>query len=365
MSWLSDLVSKKNATGTQSVGSMGDNKVSSEKLFISVDFTKVCFLKIDTAKSPNNLVFWKEVFTGDFEDLPNGKPVKDIFDVLIKILTQEKDVFAGITDVSVSLPADGVFFKTIEVPKMTPENMQKAVLGEIKKTLPVDFSQVLFAQNDLGEKLENQKTFFCVMIQKTMFEQMKNVFAKFGVEPYFEIEVFSLARILERDEKYKLIVNVTKTNTYLIFTFGQIIQEVTVLDMGDNKITEDIEKKLNIPFKDVSHLRERHEELHNEARMGAKVLDEFVNDFNKSLSKAISLSILAFEKEFNTEIKSLTLVGADASSRIVKSIHEEFDAELLVEFISEKYFDSFIADNFLESDIRRFAQCFGLAKRVK
>jgi hypothetical protein len=36
--------------------------------------------------------------------------------------------------------------------------MQKLVLAEIKKTLPVDFSQVLFAQNDLGEKHEGRKS---------------------------------------------------------------------------------------------------------------------------------------------------------------------------------------------------------------
>jgi hypothetical protein len=102
-----------------------------------------------------------------------------------------------------------------------------------------------------------------------------------------------------------------------------------------------------------------------EGRMGGQILDEYVKDFNKTLSKTIALYILEFEKRFDIEVKELIITGGEASSKLVKNIHEEFDAELNVEFVGEKYFDQFVAENFLEDDVKRFAINFGLAKRVR
>lgn len=366
MSWLSKLIPQKSNQSSGDSDKM-DARASLQKmhLYISVDFSSVKFLGIDENVTPHKILAWKEVFTGPFEDVDSGKPVRDIYDVLGKILSQEKDLVREYGNFSVAISADGVFFKTITVPKMEAADMQKAVLGEIKKTFPVDFSQVLFAQNDLGEKHDNTKTFFCVLVQKTTFEKFKEVFSKFSIEPYFEIETFSLARIPARDDSYKLIVHVGKTSTYLIFTYGQIIQSVEVLEMGDNKINNAIEKALQLPFKDILMLRQYHGVLTEEARLGGQVLDEYVKDFNKTLSKAIALHILEFEKMMVVEVKELIITGSDASSKLVKNIHEEFDAELNVEFVGEKYFDRFIAEDFVEEDVKKYSENFGLAKRVK
>ncbi len=376
MSWLTNLIPSKSNTANASTGDA--DKISAKQnlykkhLYISVDFTSVKFLGIDENEyvkekqgEPHKILAWKEVMTGPFEDIDAGKPVKNIYDLLTKILVQEKEMLNEFGDFSVAISADGVFFKTIEVPKLETADTQKAVLGEIKKTLPVDFSQVLFAQNDIGEKHENMKTFFCVLIQKSTFENFKQVFSKFSIDPYFEIETFSLARIPARDESYKLIVSVGKVNSYLIFTNGQIIQQVEALEMGDNKINNAIEKALQIKFSDIITLRENHEMLKDEARLGGQILDEYVKEFNRTLSKTIALHILEFEKRFDVEVKELIIAGSDASKNLKKNIHDEFDAELSVEFVDEKYFDQFSAENFLESDVKKYSTCFGLAKRVK
>jgi len=366
MSWLSNLIPQKNNQSSGDADKI-EAKASLQKmhLYISVNFSSVKFLGIDENQTPHKILVWKEVATGPFEDVEMGKPVRDIYGVLGKVLSQEREILREFGNYSVAISADGVFFKTITVPKMEATDMQKAVLGEIKKTFPVDFSQVLFAQNDLGEKQENTKTFFCVLVQKTTFEKFKEVFAKFSINPYFEIETFSLARIPGRDENYKLIVHVGKDSTYLVFTHGQIIQNVEVLEMGDNKINNAIEKALQLPFRDILVLRQYHGILTEEARLGGQVLDEYVKDFNKALSKAIALHILEFEKMIGVEVKDLIITGSDASSKLVKNIHEEFDAELNVEFVGEKYFDQFVAENFMEDDVKKYSVNFGLAKRVK
>lgn len=366
MSWLSNLIPQKNNQSSGDADKM-DARANLQKLhlYISIDFFAVKFLGIDENVTPHKILVWKEVPTGPFEGVDVYKPVKDIYDVLGKILSQEKELIREFGNFSASISLDGVFFSTVTVPKMEAADMQKSVLGEIKKSLPVDFSQVLFAQNDLGEKHENTKTFFCVLIQKSIFEKFKEVFSKISIEPYFEIEAFSLARIPARDENYKLIVHVGKSSTYLIFTHGQIIQSVEVLDMGDIKINNAIEKALNLSFKEILFLREHHNVLSEEVRLGGQILDEYVKDFNKTLSKAIALHILEFEKMMGVEVKDLIITGADASSKLKKNIHEEFDAELNVDFVGEKDFDQFIAENFLAEEVKKYSVNFGLAKRVK
>lgn len=366
MSWLTNLIPKKNNQSSSDDEKQAIRELQTKKnLYISIDFCSVKFLGIDESVAPHKIVFWKQVMTGPFEDINAGKPVKDIYSVLEKILSQEKDLLNDYGSFSVSISAEGVFFRTIEVAKIENSLMQKSLLGEIKRTLPVDFSQVLYAQNDLGEKHENLNTFFCVLIQKTVFEKMKEVFAKFNLSPYFEIEVFSLARIPARGDEYKLIVHVAENYSLLIFTKGQIIQEVVSLEIGNNTINDAIVKGLSIPYPDVLNLRESHEVLHEEGRLGGRILDEYVKDFNKSLSKVIALHILEFENKFSTEIKELIISGSSASPKLNRNIHEEFDAELDVNFVSEKYFDQFQAENFLEKDVKSYAQNFGLAKRVK
>jgi Tfp pilus assembly PilM family ATPase len=304
-----------------------------------------------------------KILFGPIENVDVGQPVKDLFGSLVKLFTAHKEKFENVEDVSVSIPAEGVFFRNVEVPKIIESDMQKLVLAEIKKTLPVDFSQVLFAQNDLGEKHEGRKSFFCVGIQKMLFENYKTVFGKFGLSPYFEIEVFSLARITQRDNQHKLILQVGRTNTFLIFVEGQIIQDVKLIEMGENEINKNISKDLELQFTQVETLKENIGRLQDANRLGAKIIDEYLKDFNQKLAKAVSLYILEYEKKQNVEIKEVIISGSKSTNKIKKVISDEFDAELKVDFVNENNFGEFIAENFLLDELKRYAQCFGLALR--
>jgi hypothetical protein len=216
MSWLANLSLKKNKEENIEIhtvheGDLGmehnehvENLKTNKHLYISIDMVRVCFLTIYEGDGVHKVMDRREMFLGPIEDLQEGEQVRDVFGSLLKLFTAHTDVFEHIDTVSVSLPADGVFFKNVEVPNMGEADMQKLVLAEIKKTLPVDFSQVLFAQNDLGERHDAMKTFFCVIIQKSLFDNYRNLFSKFNVNPYFELEVFSLARIAQKDETHKV-----------------------------------------------------------------------------------------------------------------------------------------------------------------
>jgi len=360
MSWLTNLVSK-NSTNTPTTA----QDKSNNNLYISVDPTRVCFLHIDEKVTPNKIISWQEFPLGPIEDLAAGEPVRDMFGSLTKFFTSHKEVFDNVLDVAVSLPAEGVFFRNIEVPKVADADKQKLILAEIKKTLPVDFAQVLFAQNDLGEKHDNMSSYFCVGIQKMLFENYKNLFTQFKLNPYFEIEVFSLARLVQQDKVPKLIVQVGRINTFLIFLEGQIIQDIKSIEMGQNDLNKEMNKNLGLSFDQAEILKENFGKLKDSNRMGANILDEFLKEFDQKLAKAITLHILEYEKNQNTEIKEVILSGSIISTKLKKVLHDEFDAELKIDYVTEENFKEFVAENFLLNELKRYAQCFGLALRNK
>ncbi len=360
MSWLTNIISKNSNTSDI------QNKVSNtNQLYISVDPTRACFLKIDESVSPNKILAWEEIQLGPIEDLSPGEPVRDLFGSLLKLFTSHKEKFEGIKDVAVSIPAEGVFFRNVEVPKVGEADRQKLILAEIKKTLPVDFSQVLFAQNDLGEKHENMHSYFCVGIQKMLFENYKNLFAKFNLNPYFEIEVFSLARIANPDKTQKLVVQVGRLNTFIIFLEGQIVQDVKLVELGQNEINKEIIKNLNLSFEQVEILKENFSKLKDGNRLGANIVEEYLKEFDQKLAKIISAHIIEYEKKQNVEIQEVIISGKLTSNKLKKVLHDEFDAELKVDFVTEENFREFVAENFLLDELKRYAQCFGLALRNK
>lgn len=360
MSWLSNIFAKSSLPDFTVTKAGNKNE-----LYISIDPTRVCFLVLDEKASPNKIVSWEEYHLGPIEDLQKGEPVKDLFGSLVKLFTAHKEKFENVNSVSVSIPGEGVYAKNIEVPKMEDADMNKLVFAEIKKSLPVDFSQILFAKNDLGEKHDNMKSFFCVGIQKMVFENFKTVFAKFNVVPYFEIEFFSLARIVKRDNKPKLIIQLNRTNTLLIFTNGQIVQDVSLLEIGENEIIKNIMRDLSLKFEEVETLKNNFTTLLDANRLGAKVMDEYIKEFDQKIAKAVSLHIMEFEKKQNTEVEEVVISGGTVSGRIKKIISDEFDAELRVDFVNEENFANFQAENFTLEELKRYAQCFGLALRAK
>lgn len=360
MSWLSNLVSKNSSDTSQTQVRNANNQ-----LYLSLDSTKINFLLVDEAVEPNKIVYWEEFQLGPIEDLKEGEPVRDVFGSLLKLFTSHKEKLQNIQGVSLAIPAEGVFFKNVEVPKIADADRQKLILAEIKKALPVDFSQVLFAQNDLGEKRENMVSYFCVGIQKMLFENYKDLFAKFNLNPYFEIEVFSLARIVAADDLPKLILQIGKLSTFLVFLKGQIIQDVKLLEFGLNDIVKNLSKNLDLDFGQAQFLIKNLGVLKDANRIGGKIVDEYVKEFEEKIAKGVSLHILEYEKRQNVEIQEVVVSGDLPTVRIKNILQEEFDAELKVEFVTEENFKDFSAENFSLEELKRYAQCFGLALRSK
>jgi Tfp pilus assembly PilM family ATPase len=357
MSWLTDLVSKKDNTV------VAKSSKENNQLYISVDPTRVCFLLLDETVTPNRIISREEIALGPIEDLNVGEPVRDIFDSLAKVFAAHKEKFQDGKNISVSIPAEGVFFKNVEVPKINEPERQKLILAEIKKTLPVDFSQVLFAQNALGEKHDNMQSYLCVGIQKVIFENYKTLFAKFNLNPYFEIEVFSLARVVEADNKPKAILQVGRLNSMLIFLEGQIVQDVKLIELGSNSINKELIKSLGLNFQQAETLKANVGKLKDANRMGANIMDEYLKDFSQKMLKTVTGYIMEYEKKRSVEIQEVMISGESYSNKLKKMISDDFDAELEVDFINEQNFDEFVAENFSLDELKRFAQCFGLALR--
>jgi hypothetical protein len=140
---------------------------------------------------------------------------------------------------------------------------------------------------------------------------------------------------------------------------------VKLLDVGENDLNRDIGKEMDLKFGDVELLKNNFTSLLDNNRMGGQVVDEYVKLHDKKIADAVSLHILDYEKKMGVEVKEILISGSPVSSKIKKILADEFDSELPVDFVSEENFGDFVAENFTLDELKRYAQCFGLALRAK
>ncbi len=361
MSWITDLVSKKNETSIETE----NLNIKKEYLYLSVQSNYVCMLVIDESTDIGNIIYKEEVYLGSYENLSKGQNVKDLHNVLDKVLKEKSELFKKKTGVYVSLPAIGNFFKNINVQKGDHDDMKKLVLAEIKNTLPIDFSQILYAENDLGSLALNTNAFFTVCVQKSNLEKFEKIFKDNNIKASFEIEVFSLARIAKRDEQFRVIIFVNNFYTLLIILHGQIIHDEKILEKGSYEIIDKISKDNDIDVSETYKLVENFEKIKSENRPSHGIIEKYIDNFTRELAKVLSIAIFSFEKKYTLEVKELILAGFGANNFLVKHLQSEFDKSTEISLIGEDNLLRYNAENFKAEDLKRYAQCFGLALKTK
>jgi hypothetical protein len=120
---------------------------------------------------------------------------------------------------------------------------------------------------------------------------------------------------------------------------------------------------LQINFADAELLKNNILKLENNRRDGAPIIAQYIKDLDTNLSKSLTMYLLEYEKAQGVEVKEVIICGDYVSKKIKKVIEEEFYNNLKVDFVNEGNFGSYDAENFTLDELKRYAQCFGLAKR--
>jgi type IV pilus assembly protein PilM len=282
---------------------------------------------------------------------------------------------AGITAkrIVVSIPLRRSFVTTIELPKMSDKDLEKAMPFEARKHIPVSLSEVIlnwqiipryeFSSQEEGNLKKTTANILLVAVYKDIIDKFRSIISGAGLNfSAFEIEIFSAARAVLRREVYPvLLIDFGASTTKMTIVEQGIVRFAYSLDRGSQDLTLALARSLSIDFPRAESLK-REIGLSNkpEHKELASVLESIVSYI---FSDAHHM-ILEYKKRYNRSVEKTIISGGGALlPGIVDFAVNKFgmQTEMAVPFSKTQY------PSFLEPVLSKtgssFSNAIGLALR--
>jgi Tfp pilus assembly PilM family ATPase len=347
---------------TPEVESITKVQAPEDYVYIAVTSTHINLLQVNTSLHDFGRILWsEEIALGPYESVIAGQPVQNLLYVLPKALNDLKFRIEGQHHVSVSIPSDDVFFKNIHIPN-TPDK-DKMIAAEIKKYLPIPMSDIFFATNGL-ESHDSQLNLFAVALPKKTLEGYREVFKNFGVNSYFEIEIFSLARLLPVSDKFEVLVYVAPLVTYLVFTKNGQVYDVKNIPHGEVTFLQNISKVSGLGFEEVHFIRDNAKNLNKNKLQTGVWLQKEKEKFVENLNVEIVHRVMEFEALYSEHVQTILYAApVDLERELGLALQTEIDKDVKIISLANMSPKDLGLSSSENKPLSRYTQCFGLAKR--
>lgn len=354
MSFLSSFFKKKTIEEPVKIEQTKKHEIT---IYIdSVSVRVVGFEYFDNSKK--NFSWHEEKFLGPYEGLSEGDPVKNIFTALPKAISEMTHRLEGQEKVKCCISMDGAFVGNITAPKV--DMYQKLLQAEMKKIVPIPFNEVMFASNKVIENSDSN-SYFCLALQKTMYDNYVSIFKSFGLDVYVELQIFSLARFISQDGLFRCVVFINDLDTYIILCKGSMVIDFVTLKSGYNDVVKNLSKNTGLDLLSAKKLVASKDILEKTKRKSAEFVTSATVQFEKEVSQEIFHTIQKISEKYNLKLESILLSGNSDVANIYNNIKIESENGLKIESISLiDFFD--IDANLSRNEISRYTHCFGLAK---
>ena len=179
----------------------------------------------------------------------------------IRELVREQGV--SVKSVASALTGHSVIIKKVSLPVMTEDDLAESIQWEAEQYIPFPVSDVNIDFQILGEAAEvsGQMDVMLVAVKKDVINDYVNVIKDAGLEPaVIDVDSFALENMLESNYNLEpnenvAIVNVGASITVLSILVGGITVFTRAIPMGGNQFAEEIQKDLNISFKDAESVK--------------------------------------------------------------------------------------------------------------
>jgi Tfp pilus assembly PilM family ATPase len=352
MSWY-DFLFPKGKQGT--TVSQFELKPIEEKIFMSFDKTRLTVVGGPVGDVSSGKVSWaEEVDLTPYESKTAGEEVGNLAVDLEQAINDLKHRLEG-GEISVSLPVEGVFTKNLSIPKS--DLSEKVLQSEMKKFIPIPFSEVMFAYNKVGET-DKQESYFCVVIQKTLFNKYVNVFKNYGMQPYFELEFFSLARLLPESLEVSVLLFVGRSNSFMILVKNKTVLDFFVIKTTSARVATLLSQKYNISLADSRILLASMDKLKESGRQETlQVISGIQEQAVVELAQEASQTIVAIEQTHGIAVRKLFAVGDVDNLALAKEVAKTFGDKISVVNPLATLGDQ-------KNSIQRYTHHIGLAKHA-
>ena len=349
MSWLDFLKRKNNTTNTSSV-SVATNEVRKTTTFISFDRESLRVINLQGRHlESGSMVDNEEVLFLGNDTFTSA----DLTFMLERGINNLKHRIEGSLDVEVSLPLDSVFTKYLTIPR---NNMADMVLqSEMKKIIPIPFNEVMFAYNKVRE-LGSQDAFFCIVIHKNLFDKYQTIFKNYGMQPYFELSFFSLARMVPEVGVFAVLWT-SAVDSYLVFVKDKVVVDLYRFQSGA-EYAQRLSVDMSIEIKDAYLLWNSFLDKTNSLNTATQdLLSAIAKSVNIECVRDILSAVENFNKDHQVPIEKIFISGKISARDIV-----DVARELSISLPETEQLSTSNSEG-LNIDLSKYIHHFGLAKR--
>ncbi len=179
----------------------------------------------------------------------------------IRELIKEQGI--SVKDTVSSLTGHSVIIKKVNFPAMSEEELADSIQWEAEQYIPFPIIDVNIDFQILGADTEGrgQMDVMLVAVKKDVINDYTNVIKEAGLNPVvIDVDSFALENMM--DINYPVVpgeniamVNIGASITSISVIFGGLTIFTRSIPMGGNQVTEEIQRQLNISFKDAEDLK--------------------------------------------------------------------------------------------------------------
>lgn len=168
-----------------------------------------------------------------------------------------------VKSVASALTGHSVIIKKVSLPVMSEEDLAESIQWEAEQYIPFPVADVNIDFQILGVETETsgQMDVMLVAVKKDVINDYVNVIKDAGLEPaVIDVDSFALENMLEvnytlEPNENVAVVNVGASITVLSILAGGVTVFTRAIPMGGNQFAEEIQKALNISFKDAESVK--------------------------------------------------------------------------------------------------------------
>ena len=195
------------------------------------------------------------VEAGEIKDEPK------LADIIRRTVSQAKGQKIKTREVISSLPDEKVFLKLIQLPKMTGEELKKAVPFEAENHIPIPIKESYFdfeMVEPLVDHLDHCDVLIAAVPQRIV-DSYARTLKMAGLNPIaFDIESLSISRALVKNwlaPRPILLVDLAATRTVMIIFSGKSVRFSSSVSFSSEGLTKAIASELKINFEEAKKMQ--------------------------------------------------------------------------------------------------------------
>lgn len=189
---------------------------------------------------------------------------------IIDSMTVANTITELITDLNIkavdtvsALTGHSLIIKKVSLPAMTEEELGESIQWEAEQYIPFPMSDVNIDFHILGEDVEGrgQMDVMLVAVKKDVINDYTNVIKEAGLNPLvIDVDSFACENMIEINysfapEESVAVVNIGASITSVSVIVGGQTVFVRSTPMGGNQLSEEIQRQLNVSFKEAEDLK--------------------------------------------------------------------------------------------------------------